>query len=172
MLFTHTNTEILQCYVLALFLLWAQLVMLRGGFSCTDTCCLESRSLLRVALEAQQFSFQWGRELLARAELCHSRTRGAEVLPPLFGIFKSFKLFFPLSNTLQIIYLKENLKCAILQTLGSLFASFFCGRSVNVSDYSYKLLVQVKLVFAFVVSSPSWYVLIWFSQNFLLFAAL
>lgn len=79
----------------------------------------------------------------------------------LFEIFKFFKLFFFLLAILsKSIYLKENLKYAILQMLGSLFSSFCHGRSVNVSDYSYKLLVQVKLVFAFVVSSPVWYVLI------------
>lgn len=95
------------------------------------------------------------------AELCHSRTRGAEVLALLLGILKSFKLFFfPLAILSKSIYLKESLKYAILQMLGNLFSSFCHGRSVNVSDYSYKLLVQVKFVFAFVVSNPVWYVLI------------
>lgn len=65
--------------------------------------------------------------------------------------------FFPLA-VLSKSYLKENLKYAILQMLGTLFSSLCHGKSVNVSDYSYKLLVQVKLVFAFVVSSPVWYV--------------
>lgn len=97
--------------------------------------------------------------------------RGAEVLALLFGIFKSFKLFFfPLEILSKCIYLKENLKCAILQMLGSLFSSFCCGRSVNVSDCSYRLLSRWSLSFS--VSSPVWYVLICFSPNFLLFAAL